>query len=72
MTTHYGVEVTRKLAYQLAYLGVTVVSGGGTSAFSANNSWDIPFAVLCFLTTAANALVMSGFPIHASVNGGLD
>jgi DNA processing protein len=28
MTTHYGVEVARKLAYQLAYMGVTVVSGG--------------------------------------------
>ena len=28
MTTHYGIEVARKLAYQLAYLGVTVVSGG--------------------------------------------
>ncbi|MBM3832326.1 MAG: DNA-protecting protein DprA [Verrucomicrobia bacterium] len=28
MTTHYGVEVARKLAYQLAYVGVTVVSGG--------------------------------------------
>jgi len=28
MTTHYGVEAARKLAYQLAYLGVTVVSGG--------------------------------------------
>jgi DNA processing protein len=27
-TTHYGQEVARKLAYQLAYLGVTVVSGG--------------------------------------------
>jgi DNA processing protein len=27
MTTHYGIEVARKLAYQLAYLGVTVVSG---------------------------------------------
>jgi len=27
-TTHYGIEVARKLAYQLAYLGVTVVSGG--------------------------------------------
>ncbi len=27
-TTHYGVEVARKLAYQLAYVGVTVVSGG--------------------------------------------
>ena len=28
LTTHYGVEAARKLAYQLAYLGVTVVSGG--------------------------------------------
>jgi DNA processing protein len=27
-TTHYGIEVARKLAYQLAYTGVTVVSGG--------------------------------------------
>jgi DNA processing protein len=28
MTTHYGIETARKLAYQLAYLGVTLVSGG--------------------------------------------
>jgi DNA processing protein len=28
LTTHYGVEAARKLAYQLAYIGVTVVSGG--------------------------------------------
>src|SRR3954451_6124657 len=28
MTTPYGTEVARKLAYQLAYVGVTVVSGG--------------------------------------------
>src|SRR2546423_10486876 len=27
MTTHYGIEVARKLAYQLGYVGVTVVSG---------------------------------------------
>lgn len=27
-TTHYGIEVARRLGYQLAYLGVTVVSGG--------------------------------------------
>ena len=27
-TTHYGNEAARKLAYQLAYVGVTVVSGG--------------------------------------------
>ncbi len=28
MATHYGLETTRKLGYQLAYLGVTVISGG--------------------------------------------
>lgn len=28
MTTHYGMEVARKLSYQLAYIGVTIVSGG--------------------------------------------
>jgi DNA protecting protein DprA len=28
MTTHYGMETARKLAFQLAYIGVTVVSGG--------------------------------------------
>lgn len=27
MTTHYGTETARKLSYQLAYVGVTVVSG---------------------------------------------
>ena len=27
-TTHYGIETARRLGYQLAYLGVTVVSGG--------------------------------------------
>jgi DNA processing protein len=28
LTTHYGIEVARKLSYQLALIGVTVVSGG--------------------------------------------
>ncbi|MGC9941258.1 MAG: DNA-processing protein DprA [Verrucomicrobiota bacterium] len=28
MTTHYGIETARKLSYQLAYVGVTIVSGG--------------------------------------------
>lgn len=35
MTTHYGIEMARKLAYQLAYLGVTVVSGGARGIDSA-------------------------------------
>jgi DNA processing protein len=35
LTTHYGIEVARKLAYQLAYLGVTVVSGGARGIDSA-------------------------------------
>jgi DNA processing protein len=35
ITTHYGIEVARKLAYQLAYLGVTVISGGARGIDSA-------------------------------------
>jgi DNA processing protein len=35
MTTPYGVETARKLAHQLAYIGVTVVSGGARGIDSA-------------------------------------
>ncbi len=35
LTTHYGLEAARKLAYQLGYLGVTVVSGGARGIDSA-------------------------------------
>ncbi len=35
MTTHYGIETARRLAYQLAYIGVTVVSGAARGIDSA-------------------------------------
>jgi len=35
MTTHYGMETARKLAFQLGYIGVTVVSGGARGIDSA-------------------------------------
>jgi len=37
MTTHYGVEVARKLGYQLACTGVTVVSGGARGIDTASH-----------------------------------
>ncbi len=36
-TTHYGMEVARKLSYQLAYVGVTVVSGGARGIDTASH-----------------------------------
>jgi len=36
-TTHYGIETARKLAYQLAYVEVTVVSGGARGIDTASH-----------------------------------
>jgi DNA processing protein len=36
--SHYGVETARKLGYQLAYLGVTVVSGGARGVDTASHT----------------------------------
>ena len=36
-TTHYGIETARKLSYQLAYAGVTVISGGARGIDTASH-----------------------------------
>ena len=56
MTTHYGIEVARKLAYQLAYLGVTVVSGGarGIDTASHQGALSAKGRTVCVLGTGIN------------------
>jgi DNA processing protein len=56
MTTHYGIETARKLAYQLAYLGVTVVSGGARGIDTAAHQGALSGKgrTICILGTGIN------------------
>ena len=56
MTTHYGIETARKLAYQLAYVGVTVVSGGARGIDSAAHQGALAAKgrTVCVLGTGIN------------------
>ena len=55
-TTHYGIETARKLAYQLAYVGVTVVSGGarGIDTAAHQGAMAAKGRTVCVLGTGIN------------------
>ncbi len=55
-TTHYGIETARKLAYQLAYIGVTVVSGGARGIDTAAHQGALAAKgrTLCVIGTGIN------------------
>src|SRR5580658_9385281 len=57
-TTHYGIEAARKLAYQLAYVGVTVVSGGARGIDTASHQGALAAKgrTVCVLGTGINII----------------
>src|SRR3569833_3096601 len=76
MTTHYGIEVARKLGYQLAYTGVTVVSGGarGIDTASHQGALSAKGRTICVLGTGIsivfppeNAELFERFALNGAV-----